>query len=213
MEAYYFYNSKTGVTTWENPLEKEPEASTATDEKTAEDYGGIDPDLAYLDPNLKYGIRPNGPGATGGFTALFNAKTGRFDADPSKSAALSNDVGRERWHKGLLFDVDTYEQQREQEIQQRIAKGLDPSQKAQRREQKLTGAQLEYFKQVRSAATCGFDLLQRTAAKRRARQISFLINDEGRESRGRAYDFLDLADPGSWCSQRSEMIWNVLYKL
>lgn len=80
-QAWYFWNSKTQETTWENPLEKqkggegstlfnkkdakevtakeiEPQTSTApeiptrlTDEEVAE-ANGIDPDLAYLDPTL-----------------------------------------------------------------------------------------------------------------------------------------------------------------
>lgn len=88
--AYYFYNTATQATTWTNPLET-PTASTSTagpDSATPSadgppapegdgiDYGGIDPDLAYLDPTLAR-ARTAG-GATPAFQARFNSRTGRF---------------------------------------------------------------------------------------------------------------------------------------
>ena len=133
--AYYFWNKKTNLTSWENPFEKASSASETrpipeiaiqagstaerpenpsisipissrspshipnsttigaiTPEPTKEDYGGIDPDLAYLDP----GLLARRPGAAGGniYTARFNARSGRFEGDPNRTPDHVSDVSR-----------------------------------------------------------------------------------------------------------------------
>ena len=65
-----------------------PKAATPS-EPTAADYGGIDPELAYLDPSL--GAR-KGQTASGSYAARFNARTGRFEGDPRKNPDRVGDV-------------------------------------------------------------------------------------------------------------------------
>lgn len=82
--AYYFYNTVTNEVTWQNPLESEGNAEGSTSaaaaapqEDQGPDLGGIDPELAFLDPTLSRQMTSGG-GATPAFQARFNSRTGRF---------------------------------------------------------------------------------------------------------------------------------------
>ena len=95
------------MTTWDNPLaasaaasasastptqphppsNPHPTPSTSTPAPTL-NYGGIDPDLAYLDPNLSR-FASAGSSAPS-FAAAFNAKTGRFQAGGPREGGVAS---------------------------------------------------------------------------------------------------------------------------
>lgn len=69
--------------TWENPLTDstdDPAVSTSSSapgsSRELVDYGGIDPELAYLDPSLSRSSTSGS--AAPAFQARFNSRTGRF---------------------------------------------------------------------------------------------------------------------------------------
>ncbi|KAI0772921.1 hypothetical protein BD413DRAFT_473847 [Trametes elegans] len=122
--AYYFYNSVTQETTWENPLETtnaeagpstaaaSPEASTAAtssalDLYTAAAAQGIDPALAHLDPSLAAG--PSAPG--GAFTAKFNARTGAFARQDARDPSHLSEFERAKRMSEFYFDVNAWEKE------------------------------------------------------------------------------------------------------
>lgn len=152
-QAWYFWNSKTQETTWENPLEKskgsdedvkgrqyddikerKTEATRLTDEEIAEKYG-IDPDLAYLDPGLfATEIRQARLGnATYASSGAFDKRTGKFVPlsatgvkgahDPSR-LSHANQADRQM---STFFDIEQYEQERKRardEKEQEEAEGI-----------------------------------------------------------------------------------------
>ena len=147
--------------------------------KPSRDLGGIDPDLAYLDPTLAHGPRAQ---IAGGFAARFNARTGKFEGDPNRNPDSVSEFTRQRKKEEFYFDVGAHDSQRAREQMERLAQGpfggvraaltdagKDPSLKAQRREVKLTKAELDYFK-------------QKNAEDKRRRQTTWLLNDDGREA-------------------------------
>ncbi|KAG5652035.1 hypothetical protein H0H81_006526 [Sphagnurus paluster] len=100
--AYYFYNTETQETTWENPLQSSAAASTSTSASSSQPAddteskssalegtaaytsqhaalqaaalaAGIDPSLAHLDPSLLSSI-PSSSGAPSGLPPAFTAK-------------------------------------------------------------------------------------------------------------------------------------------
>lgn len=92
---------------------------------SAADFGGIDPDLAYLDPSLA--SRARGAGGAGAYVARFNARTGKFEADPTKNPDRVSDVQRAKRQNQFYFDYDgwqaTLAQQQEQNALKRAAEG------------------------------------------------------------------------------------------
>ncbi|KAK4050175.1 hypothetical protein OIO90_005157 [Microbotryomycetes sp. JL221] len=105
--AYYFFNSVTNVTTWRNPLQ-DGQLDTSDDRADASDtqgaqphgqkdaLGGIDPDLAFLDPNLSRTASGGGPNFN--FHARFDAKSGRFQwTRPRVSLDTYNDEADLEW--------------------------------------------------------------------------------------------------------------------
>lgn len=200
--TYYFWNRKTNVTTWDNPLvgqnasaasaasATEPTASTSKsasannnddDDKDEEDdaagnndgvdpavrkkarqeaaaaskaaptateppsaaaadYGGIDPELAYLDPSLAAGSR-RGASASGAYAARFNARTGRFEGDPTKNPERVGDVERAKRQNQFYFDYDNWQKTLAAEHDKRALDGVDEDGGAGKR-QKLTKKQL-----------------------------------------------------------------------
>lgn len=124
--AYYFYNSLTHETTWENPLQqpnaeagpsKPTQASSATPEPTAvasssaDIYAaaaaqGIDPALAHLDPTLAAG--GSGPGAFT-YTAKFNARTGAFARPDARDPTHLSEFERAKRMSEFYFDVNAWE--------------------------------------------------------------------------------------------------------
>lgn len=151
-QAWYFWNSTTQETTWENPLEKTKGSgsngnatqptdttaiapATATDEEIAELHG-IDPDLAYLDPALYASeVRQARKGKLGAYAAsgAFDSRTGKFvplsatgakgTHDPSR-LSHANQADRQM---SAFFDIQQYEQERKrsrEEKEQEEAQGL-----------------------------------------------------------------------------------------
>ncbi|KAF8870202.1 hypothetical protein BD779DRAFT_1681343 [Infundibulicybe gibba] len=139
--AYYFYNSVTNETTWENPLipagapAQEPKATEEADEEAAAAAGpeivpgyaamqaaaiaqGIDPALAYLDPTLASSVpstsaAPAYPGSSAipTFTAKFNARTGQFARPDARDPSHLGEYERAKRMSGFYFDVDKWEQE------------------------------------------------------------------------------------------------------
>ncbi|GAA6038027.1 hypothetical protein JCM8097_007506 [Rhodosporidiobolus ruineniae] len=124
--AWYFWNSETHETTWTNPRDPSAAAAassssssaaqpaTSTD-SAAEDGAaegalpGIDPDLAWLDPSAAL----KGQAGKGGFAqkGRFNARTGRFQADPAMNPDRISDFQRGHRQQEAYFDVTGWEQQ------------------------------------------------------------------------------------------------------
>ncbi|BGP50014.1 hypothetical protein JCM10450v2_005922 [Rhodotorula kratochvilovae] len=129
--AWYFWNAQTGETTWTNPRDA-PSASAAEASSSASAVAGpsdapapaadpaaaekekdpnalpeIDPDLAWLDPSLA--ARKSGvPGAQ---AARFNARTGRFTADPGLNPDRISQFQRGQRQQEAYYDVTGWEQQ------------------------------------------------------------------------------------------------------
>lgn len=96
----------------------QPSTSTLRTLPTADELGGIDPDLAFLDPSLAY--TSSSSKLTGGavptFTAKFNAHTGRF-ASGAAGARDPNHVSEYERAKRMseaYFDVDEWKKQVEE---------------------------------------------------------------------------------------------------
>jgi hypothetical protein len=129
--AYYFYNGKTQETTWTNPLESSPDASTSTSISTpeastsqasvpphlAQMYAaqaaaasqGIDPSLAHLDPSLAGASGPGGGGVYAA-TAKFNARTGAFAKVDARAPEHLSEFERAKRMSEFYFDVNAWEQ-------------------------------------------------------------------------------------------------------
>ncbi|BGP18124.1 hypothetical protein JCM10213_004225 [Rhodosporidiobolus nylandii] len=116
--AWYFWNAETNETTWSNPREAsasettsappaEPEASPTAPDTLPE----IDPELAWLDPAAAARGGKSGGGA-GGLTqaARFNARTGRFQADPAMNPDRISDFQRGQRQQEAYYDVAGWEQ-------------------------------------------------------------------------------------------------------
>jgi len=131
--SYYFYNSRTGQTTWENPLQSQgsnavassstsyPSASTSTTNSiyAAAEAAGIDPSLAHLDPTLAM------PGATpaGAFVAKFNARTGAFTKMDARDPSHLSEAERAKRMSEVYFDVNAWEKEVEERYQEDDASG------------------------------------------------------------------------------------------
>lgn len=96
----------------------QPSTSTLRTLPTADELGGIDPDLAFLDPSLAYTSSSSKlpGGAVPTFTAKFNAHTGRF-ASGAAGARDPNHVSEYERAKRMseaYFDVDEWKKQVEE---------------------------------------------------------------------------------------------------
>lgn len=132
--AYYFFNSVTQQTTWENPLQPSPSAAStsATPDKSASPgpstaptsdtpaalakmYAlqqaaaeqGIDPALAYLDPSLA----SSSSGGAAGYTARFNARTGAFTAADGRDPSHLSEYERMKRMSSVYFDFGEWEKE------------------------------------------------------------------------------------------------------
>lgn len=154
--AWYFFNIRTGETTWTNPLQSPnevasssqppldlsltaPQVSTSSNTTTdmtpmgqAALEQGIDPELAYLDPSLAYGPLSSGPGT---FSARFNAHTGKFTAQDGRDPSHVSEYARAQRMSAVFFDVQGWEA----EIAKRKA---DEDLEGPRRKRKPTKADL-----------------------------------------------------------------------
>ncbi|GAA5866875.1 hypothetical protein JCM8547_003903 [Rhodosporidiobolus lusitaniae] len=112
--AWYFWNSETQETTWTNPREASdaPKAGTSTElsatSSSAPEQGlpEIDPELAWLDPTAA--ARSKGSGVQ---VARFNARTGRFQADPAMNPDRISDFSRGQRQQEAYYDVAGWEAQ------------------------------------------------------------------------------------------------------
>ncbi|KAL0568166.1 hypothetical protein V5O48_013825 [Marasmius crinis-equi] len=145
--TYYFYNTETQETTWENPLvpssstsaepssssppadpstsNTEPSSSSSTAAppsysvlQAAAIAQGIDPSLAHLDPSLA----ATGPGA-GVATARFNARTGQFARSDARDPSHLSEYERMKRMSEFYFDVNAWEQQRSADQEEEEADG------------------------------------------------------------------------------------------
>ncbi|KAJ7594237.1 hypothetical protein C8J56DRAFT_749627, partial [Mycena floridula] len=155
--AYYFYNSETKETTWENPIipsaasetpavagpstaEEEPETpqastSTLSSLQQAAIAQGIDPSLAYLDPSL---ADPASTTSTAGsFTAKFNARTGQFARPDARDPSHMSEYERAKRMSEFYFDVGAWEKQKAQ----------DDADEAGKKRKRPTKKDLERFKE------------------------------------------------------------------
>ncbi|KAF5350572.1 hypothetical protein D9756_008558 [Leucocoprinus leucothites] len=165
--AYYFYNSQTGETTWTNPLqpsdsassgippsvpsassdvtssELEP-ASASTSQYTALQAAalaqGIDPSLAHLDPSLLTATTSASGGPIPSFQAKFNARTGAFARPDARTPGHLSEYERMKRMSEFYFDVNAWEQ----ELAQEDAQGEEGNGKKRKR---LTKKDLERFKE------------------------------------------------------------------
>ena len=128
--AWYFFNTSTGETTWTNPFQdpnaiastsqppSDPSSATtqaspsSTTTATMTPMGqaaleqGIDPELAYLDPSLAHGPLSAGPGS---YSARFNAHTGRFTAPDGRDPSHVSEYARAQRMSAVFFDVQGWE--------------------------------------------------------------------------------------------------------
>lgn len=148
---YYFWNSKTNTTTWENPLAKggdeaearESSAAREHEEEQEEGLPEINPDLAYLDPTLAR--QRSGAAGVPAFTAQFNRRTGRFTG--SDAAHLTpdriSDFSRGERQQQAFYDVDSWRAQLEGRARKETGEGGKP--------EKVTKKDLERFKAQKEA--------------------------------------------------------------
>ncbi|KAK0225201.1 hypothetical protein EDD85DRAFT_856895 [Armillaria nabsnona] len=123
--TYYFYNTVTAQTTWENPLvpqpQSQPEAAASSSSYDAALAAGIDPSLAYLDPALSAPAGTSSAAYTA--TAKFNARTGRFTANDARDPTHMSEYERAKRMSEFYFDVGAWESQRDQQQQEEEAEG------------------------------------------------------------------------------------------
>ena len=136
-KAFYFYNTITKTTTWDNPRAKQAEGATS---------------------NSKNGQLQETSFA---FQAQFSRRTGRFIADPTKTADQQTVDAREDRQLSRFFDISTLD-----------AGGM--SLRGERAEQTYSKQQMKLFKK---------NYKERKEAKRRA----WLLTDE--EEHKRKYRF------------------------
>ncbi|KAG6898479.1 hypothetical protein C0993_006582 [Termitomyces sp. T159_Od127] len=129
--AYYFYNTETHQTTWDNPLVVEDPVSSSQDPvpststmhanpqsalEAAAIAAGIDPSLAYLDPTLVASVPgASTPSTSSGvppsFTAKFNARTGQFTRPDARDPTHLSEHARAARMSEFYFDVNAWEDQ------------------------------------------------------------------------------------------------------
>jgi len=130
--TYYFYNTETQQTTWENPLLPAAESTVPDDNPTDPITGpssqyaalqaaaiaaGIDPSLAHLDPNLLSSIPSSSTspsfntGLPPAFTAKFNARTGQFTRPDGRDPTHLSEHARMTRMSEFYFDVKGWEEE------------------------------------------------------------------------------------------------------
>jgi hypothetical protein len=139
--TYYFYNTETQQTTWENPLLPSASSSTTTTTEpsplddapndptsgptsqyaalqAAAIAAGIDPSLAHLDPSLLSSIPSSSTtpsslntGLLPSFTAKFNARTGQFTRPDGRDPTHLSEHARMTRMSEFYFDVKGWEEE------------------------------------------------------------------------------------------------------
>ncbi|KDQ56743.1 hypothetical protein JAAARDRAFT_59007 [Jaapia argillacea MUCL 33604] len=168
--AYYFYNLRTHVTTWENPLLPQPSASSTPDQQpqpgssssqstaltpnpaTAHLYAlqeaavaqGIDPSLAYLDPSLASSSSAPSASTSQMFSAKFNARTGAFTKPDARDPSHLGEYERMKRMSEVYFDVNAWEKER---MGQAVEDGEGEEEGEGRKRKRPTKKDLERFKE------------------------------------------------------------------
>lgn len=117
--SYYFHNSRTNETTWNNPLASSATFEHANQPQQQQQHhhhnpieaaiaAGVDPELAYLDPSLAFGA--NDPGA-GAVQAKFNARTGAFSKPDARDPSHLGEWERMQRMSSVYFDTAAYERE------------------------------------------------------------------------------------------------------
>ncbi|GAA5913805.1 WW domain-containing protein [Sporobolomyces salmoneus] len=159
--AWYFWNSKTNQTTWENPRQTSSTSSSSADPSTSNEPSTastsqpplpsepsdapppIDPELAWLDPSA---ARASGSGSSMATQAArFNARTGRFQVDPKFTPDRISDYQRSHRQQEAYYDVKGWEQQLEGKGLKRT--GEDETGEAEGARKRPSSKQVEKFKQ------------------------------------------------------------------
>ncbi|KAL5639864.1 hypothetical protein ACGC1H_006439 [Rhizoctonia solani] len=161
--AYYFFNSRTSETTWINPLDPsastpaaqptptpEPAPTEPTGEAPPPDFshlGGIDPELAYLDPTLAVpSAGAKGPVPT--FSARFGARDGKFTAMDGRRPEHLSEAARAQRMSAVYYDTEAWER----EIAERDAKAkAEEEAGAGDKRKRVTKADIERFKAQKKA--------------------------------------------------------------
>lgn len=86
---------------------------------TADQLGGIDPELAFLDPSLAYGGTKTGGGPVPTFAAKFNARSGRFAGGDARDPSHISEYERAKRMSEAYFDVDSWKKQVEERENER----------------------------------------------------------------------------------------------
>ncbi|KAJ8075013.1 hypothetical protein AAF712_007513 [Marasmius tenuissimus] len=149
--AYYFYNSETQETTWENPLAPDSATSSSVDPSSAAAAGPSTssseepsssstsssyPTSSYsalqaaavaqgIDPSLAHldpSLAATGPGA-GMATARFNARTGQFARTDARDPSHLSEYERMKRMSEFYFDVNAWEQQTARDQAEEEAEG------------------------------------------------------------------------------------------
>ena len=123
-------------TTSSTSLQQQPTPSSSRTLLPASDQlGGIDPELAFLDPSLAYTGTKTSTGPVPTFTAKFNARSGRFAGADSRDPNHVSEYERAKRMSEAYFDVDAWKKQVEEQemVRKRVAEGgEDPNAKRKR---------------------------------------------------------------------------------
>lgn len=109
--AYYFWNSKSNETTWENPFSAAAAPTTTAQPPlpTEDDrFDGIDPDLAYLDPKYSTATSSASASYAPTFQARFNSRTGRFQGDPTINPDRVSEFKRGERQQEAFYDTNSW---------------------------------------------------------------------------------------------------------
>lgn len=149
--AYYFANSRTGETTWTNPMIPSQSSSEPVPRRSEPltDLGGIDPELAHLDPHMARRIHGHTSLNEPRFTARFNARTGRFEGDPQHDPSRVSEFARARTQAEAYFDVTGWEKSLERHNGRIPGTSKETRAVALSQGKKLSKAELNHFKQLK----------------------------------------------------------------
>lgn len=106
--AYYFWNSKTSETTWENPISASSTAAPPPLPAEDDRFDGIDPDLAYLDPKYSTATSSSSTSYAPTFQARFNSRNGRFQGDPTMNPDRVSEFKRGERQQEAFYDTNSW---------------------------------------------------------------------------------------------------------